>query len=525
MARPSFLPYRALETRRIPDDAALPFDPLEARRRWLRSGEPRPEGRYVLYWMQMAQRARSNDALNEAIRRGNALGLPVVVYQGLNPDYPGASDRMHRFILEAARDTAELLAERGIRYVFWLRYRRSERRRTAVEMIRRSALTIVDDFPAFIIPRVTSRAVQLTEESGVPVLAFDTCGVVPLAAIPDRQLAARTMRPRIHRLLPTYLWPADEVEPDVDGSNLSVPVRGIEADLPQASDHRLAELVSGCEIDHTVLPSLRYRGGRRAGSERLEAFVERGLPRYHEVANDPGATAASGLSPYLHFGCLDAREVALRVLRADHAPGVAVDAFLEQLVVRRELSYNFCRHTPLEKHTSLAAVPEWARETMTKHAADPRPAIYTSADLERGGTHDGVWNAAQAELVATGTFHNYLRMQWGKNLIRWTETYERALALMVELHHRYALDGRNPNTYANVLWCFGLHDRPFQERDVLGKLRPLNSERTRAKFDLGPYFERVAAWVRERDMPVLRGADGTPGGAIAGEGPAGRAGR
>lgn len=491
-----------------------------ARLRWLRRGEPRSQGRYVLYWMQSAQRARANEALTYAVRRGDDLGLPVVVYQGLNPDYPQANARIHRFVLEGARDTARTFRERGIPYVFGLRRKRGARDRTAVAMMRGSALTVVDDFPAFILPRVNARAVQLTADLGVPIVAFDGNGVVPLAEIPERQYAARTIRPRIHRRLLTCLRPPEEAEPSVDGSGFALPASGIEERLADASDGELDALVASCDVDPEVLPSLRYRGGREAGLERLEDFVSGALARYHEEARDPGANATSGLSPYLHFGHLDAREVALRVRGAGEAPSAeggappeAVEAYLEQLVVRRELAYNFCRHTPVSRHTSLKEVPEWAQKTMEEHEGDERPVVYTEAELEEGRTHDPVWNAAQAELVATGTFHGYLRMLWGKNVIRWTRTYAHALRVMVRFHHRYALDGRNPNTYANLLWCFGLHDRAFAERPVLGKLRPLSSERTRRKHGLDPYFARVEGWAEERGMGRFRASHASSEGA------------
>ncbi len=494
----SFIPYRDWEW---PVEAEDRGAEAEARTRWLREASPRGDGRYVLYWMQMYLRGRSNAALEEAIRRAADLDRPLVVYQGLGRRYPEANARIHRFILECARDVAADLEERGIPYVFYLE--RGERRRAAVEMIDEAALVVVDDFPAFILPRVTEAALAATDDSGTPVLAFDANGVVPLSEIPDRQYAARTIRPRLHRLLPDYLRPdpADEKAPGSGGVEL--PVGGIAERLREAGDEDLAELVAECDIDHDVLPSLRYRGGRRAALERLEAFVEGDLAAYAESIRDPGADVGSGLSPYLHFGCVSPLEVALGVLEAD-APDEAIDGFLEQLVVRRELAYNFCRYTWPDKHTTLEELPDWARKTMREHADDERDPTYTYEELEAARTHDEIWNAAQRELVATGTFHNYLRMLWGKNIIRWSPDYATAQETMIRLHHRYALDGRNPNTYANILWCFGLHDRAFQETDVLGKLRPMTSRATRRKFDLDPYFERVEEWVAERDMPILR---------------------
>ncbi len=502
MADYSFIPLREIESPRPPEGWTGPWDPAERRRRWLREGEPRPGGDYVLYWMQMYQRHRSNPALEEAIRRGNRLGLPVVVYQGLNTDYPGANARLHRFILESARDVARGLRERGIPYVFYLRSGGDDRRDAAAEMIRGSALTVTDDFPAYILPEMTRRAVAHTADAGVPVAAVDGNGVVPMDEIEDRQYAAYTIRPRIHRRLPAFLHPVEESEPEI-GARPDLPVDGIGESLAEADDDDIDAWIDAAGVDRSVERSLRYRGGRRAGLERLESFVEDGLADYAEHSRDPGAGVSSGLSPYLHFGCVSAREAALRVLEETGAPDESVDAFLEQLVVRRELAYNFCRH--VDDHVSLSVLPDWARTTLSEHADDTRDPLYDPDTLEAAATHDEVWNAAQRELVATGTIQGYVRMLWGKQIIRWTESYEEALDLMIDLHHRYALDGRNPNTYANVLWCFGLHDRAFQETSILGKTRPMSSDRTRQKFDLGPYFERVDRWVDRRSPAVLEG--------------------
>ena len=494
MADYSFIPLRDVDESRPPEGWTGPWDPAARRRRWLREAEPCRDGAYVLYWMQMYQRHRSNPALEEAIRRADDLGLPVVVYQGLNADYPGASARLHRFILESARDVARGLRDRGIPYVFYLRSE-DDRRDAAAEMIRESALTVTDDFPAYILPEMTRRALAHTEEAGVPVLAVDGNGVVPMDEIEERQYAAYTIRPRIHRRLPSYLHPVDEGEPEI-GARPELPVDGLGEALVRADDGDLDAWIQAAGVDRSVEPSLRFRGGRRAGLRRLESFVEEDLADYAELSRDPGADVSSGLSPYLHFGCVSAREAALRVLGATAAPDESVDAFLEQLVVRRELAYNFCRR--VDEHASLSVLPDWARTTLSEHADDPRNPAYDADTLEAAETHDEVWNAAQRELVATGTIQGYLRMLWGKQIIRWTESYQEALDLMIDFHHRYALDGRNPNTYANVLWCFGLHDRAFQETPILGKTRPMSSDRTRQKFDLDPYFERVDRWVAER---------------------------
>ena len=472
----------------------------ERRRRWLRQREPRPDGRYVLYWMQMAKRGRDNLALEEAIRRADSLGLPVVVYEGLSHRYPGASRRIHGFILEAARDTARDLAQRGIPYVFVLRREAGDQGDALLRMASDAALAVTDDFPAYIWPRLQMAFLDRTAGLDLPVLAVDDNGVVPLSELPGREYAARTIRPKIHRRLPAHLRSVSDSAPVADATDLRLPVEGLEADLAGLEEdrweERLRELLDECAVDQSVRRSPRFRGGRRAALGKLGAFIAHRLPRYAARSRDPGAGIESDLSPYLHFGCISARQVALAVLDAPSAPRDSVDAFLEQLVVRRELCYNFCRHTPTEQHASLEPLPDWARETLAEHADDPRPRLYDPGTLERARTHDDVWNAAQRELLHTGTIHGYLRMLWGKHLIRWTPDHETALRLMVDFHHRYALDGRNPNTYANILWCFGLHDRAFGETEILGKTRPMTTRSTRRKFDLEPYFARVDRWER-----------------------------
>ncbi len=472
-----------------------------ARVRALRGGAPRRGGAYVLYWMQMYLRGSDNAALDEAVRRASRLGLPLLVYQGLNPDYPEANDRIHTFILECARDVARELAERGIAYRFHLRRSAAdEPEPVAARLAEQAACVVVDDFPAFILPGVTRALVERTAESGVPVYAVDANGLVPLGAIPDRQYAAYTIRPRLHARIPEFLVP--DPEPEL--------VRATAPDIPVPEDRfidpgglddeDLAALVAACAIDHAVRPSPRYDGGRRQALRQLRGFIDERLDDYAEHRNDPGRQATSNLSPYLHFGCLSTGEIVREVLAVD-ARDESVDGFLEELVIRRELAYNFCRHTPVEQHTSLAALPDWAKKTLAEHAGDERQEMYPQRHLEAGETADELWNAAQRELVLTGTFQGYLRMLWGKNVIRWTPSYDVGQAFMVRMHHRYALDGRNPNTYANILWCFGLHDRAFKEGPVLGKLRPLKSSSTRRKFDVEPYLEWVAELERQVTPP------------------------
>lgn len=498
MASYGFTVYRDAVRRGEPtEDAAS----RSIRVRTLRGGEAPGNGAYVLYWMQMYQRGVENAALDEAVRRANALDLPLLVYQGLNPDYPEANDRIHTFILQSARDVARTLGERGIPYRFHLRREATGAPPpVAARLADGAACVVVDDFPAFILPRVTQALLYRTAGTGVPIDAVDANGLVPLSVISDRQYAAYTIRPRLHARIPEFLVP--QLSPELKNRfTPDLPVEEDEfVDLTDVGDDRIAALVAVCDIDHAIPPSPCYVGGRRPALRRLEGFLGEGLDAYADDRRDPGRDATSGLSPYLHFGCLSTGEIVREVLRAE-AEDESVDDFLEELVVRRELAYNFCRYTPVSEHVTLDPLPEWARETLAEHAGDTRDPLYAKDRLEHAQTHDELWNAAQRELLATGTFHGYLRMLWGKNVIRWTESYERAQRFMIEMHHRYALDGRNPNTYANILWCFGLHDRAFKEGPVLGKLRPLKSSSTRRKFDVDSYLERIASLP---DLPATR---------------------
>jgi len=219
--------------------------------------------------------------------------------------------------------------------------------------------------------------------------------------------------------------------------------------------------------------------GTGAARGQLRRFLEKGLPQYADFRSDPRRDVTSGLSPYLHFGQISPVEVAWEVSRVG---GPGADAFLEELIVRRELALNFVWYNP--DYDRWEGLPHWAWETLQAHAADPRPALYPLEDLEAARTDDPVWNAAQSALVRTGRMHNYLRMYWGKRLLVWTARPEEALRIGLYLNNKYALDGRDPSSYAGVGWCLGLHDRPFPERPIFGRVRSMTPEGIRRKFSL-----------------------------------------
>ncbi len=439
------------------------------RARPLNSAPVRPTGDYVLYWCQMNRRVDANQALDYAVELANQLHLPVQFYEGLTYSYPYASDRFHRFILEGVPETAQRLASLGIGYTFYLRRRPSDPNDVLYRLAARAAAVVTDDYPTFLAARHNASVVPKLD---VACYAVDASCIVPMACFEKREYAAYTIRPKIHKLLPSYLWPPPPVK-----VTRRFPPRPSEFHTPVTTTN-IAALIASCDIDHTVPPSVSIPGGRLAAQKQLAHFLQHGLARYAAESNQPSAHATSGLSPYLHFGHISALEVALA---AKSSP-----EFLEQLIVRRELAFNCARFTP--RLDSLHVLPGWARETMRRHRRDRRHPVYTTEQFERAATHDALWNATQQELLTRGVIHGYYRMYWGKKIVEWSSTYSGALRTMIYLHDRYALDGRDPNAYTNILWCFGLHDRPWPERPIFGTIRSMTLAGMRRKTNVDAYI-------------------------------------
>jgi deoxyribodipyrimidine photo-lyase len=309
--------------------------------------------------------------------------------------------------------------------------------------------------------------------------------MIPLSALPKEEYAAYTIRPKINRLLP-------DVARRVITPTIDHPKPRLEVDAPetQVREDTIAELVASCDIDHSVKPSQLYHGGTANGRKRLKHFVKHILPNYDDTRNEPSVDGSSRLSPYLHFGFVSIQEIVDAVEKSD-APKSSKDAFLEEVIVRRELSFNLTRHNP--NYDSLKALPPWAQQSMRNHKDDERPDLIDAEKIEAAETYDELWNAAQRELIETGLLHNYVRMLWGKKVIEWQPSYEMAFELLVHLNNKYALDGRNPNSYAGILWCFGKHDRPWPERPIFGQMRYMSSNSMGRKFKSKKYIE----WTRQ----------------------------
>lgn len=434
---------------------------------------PETPGRFVLYWMQQSQRAESNHALEYAVREAGRLGLGVLAAFGLAADYPDANLRHYAFMLEGLAETQRALERRGIPLVV----RRGPPPRVALEVGRDASLIVCD---VGYLRHQRAWREQVAAGAKCRMVQVESDVVVPVEVASARaEIGARTLRPKLHRLLPDYLVPLPAAR---------VRRRLSRAPASDVALHDPAAVLSGLPIDRTV-PAVtdRFRGGTAAAKSRLRGFIADGLARYDQLHNQPQADDGSHLSPYLHFGQISPLTVALEVAAA--APGPGADAFLEELVVRRELACNFVRFTP--DYDRYAGIPDWARRTLAQHRRDPRAVTYSAERMEAAETGDPYWNAAMTEMRCTGYLHNHMRMYWGKKILEWARSPEEGFEIALRLNNRYFLDGRDPNSYAGVGWVFGVHDRPWPERPVFGKVRSMTASGLERKCDIRAYVQRV----------------------------------
>jgi deoxyribodipyrimidine photo-lyase len=470
----------------------LSFAPNDPRVTLLNDKPVNARGRYVLYWSQMYRRPTDNAALAFAIARANALRIPCLVYEAVRPDYPFASDRFHTFLLEGARAMGLGLRARGLQHAFFLPRTPDEARGVVRKLVSHAALVVSDDHPAFVCPVQNAAAAAFAD---CTYLIVDDATGVPMVLSGKSEFAARTLRPKITKARDQWVRPLDEPEPLVQAT-FDLPFAP--TPIADASDADIAALVAACAIDHAVKPVREFRGGASEAHERLIDFLERRLPGYAD-RNEPSEPITSQLSPYLHFGHISARRVALETQEA-RAAGVselACEGFLEQLLVRRGLAYNYAKY--VAEHTTYAPVPAWAKASLAAHEADARPWLATRQDLEDARTPDELWNAAQLELRTRGIVQNYARMLWGKIPLTWTSNGQEAFDHLVYLNDKYALDGRDPDGYASIAWCFGVHDRPWPERAIFGTVRCMTTKSAQSKLNFKGYLQSARTWRRELD--------------------------
>ncbi|MDD1756922.1 MAG: deoxyribodipyrimidine photo-lyase [Methanomassiliicoccales archaeon] len=429
------------------------------------------EGECVCYWMSREQRCEDNQALTFASEIADRLGLPVLVFFALAPKFIGAARRHYDFMLDGLTEVERELTGKGMGFRLLV----GEPEKTVPDLISEvNPAALVTDFDPLRAKQAwKERAIR---EIDVTVYEVDAHNIVPCRfASNKREWGAATLRRKINALFPSYLRRPPPIKMPKATWKEAQPVDWKKArSSVQAED--LGDLITWIEP------------GGKAAKKRLKAFLTHGLSGYPERRNDPTREGQSDLSPYLHFGQISALRVAWEVTRSE-APETSKKAFLEELVVRRELSDNFCLHVP--DYDSVSGFPEWSKVTLDQHRYDERDYIYTAREFEEARTHDRLWNAAQREMVSRGKMHGYMRMYWAKKILEWSETPEEAMRTAIMLNDRYELDGRDPNGYTGIAWSIGgVHDRAWPSRKVFGKVRFMSYGGAKSKFDVESYIER-----------------------------------
>ena len=444
---------------------------------------------FVLYWMRTAVRTDENPALDVARWIASRNGLPLLVYHAISEHYQFASVRHHTFMLQGAGDVQQQFAQQGISYAFHLA-NRNDRRPHLVTLSNMASVVVTEDMPVDP-PRRFLRALE--RKTQTPIVSVDTACVAPMKLVKKPYMRAfkfRSATKNLHAERLAKSWP----EPNETAKPFDVAELPFEPLDLQAAD--LSELLSRCEIDHAIGPVLDTVGGSTAGYYRWNEFKEKRLSRYAKQRNNALLDGVSRMSPYLHYGMVSPFRIAREAAEIDNAGS---EKFLDELLIWRELAYTFCFYR--DDHDAWSAIPDWAQETLSRHSADHRQQVYSWEQLARGETNDEFWNVAQRSLLMQGDLHNNVRMTWGKAILNWKRSPQEALATIIDLNHRYALDGRDPASYGGILWCLGQFDRPFEpEQKIVGTVRPRPTNAHARRLDPQKYLAKVT---QPRFNPVL----------------------
>ncbi|MCW4029985.1 MAG: deoxyribodipyrimidine photo-lyase [Candidatus Bathyarchaeota archaeon] len=429
---------------------------------------------YVLYWMQSSQRIQHNLALEYAVQEANKLNKPLTVFFGIKTDFPEANRRHFHFMLQGLNEAQKALQDRGIKMVIEAKSPEVG----AVELAKDACVVVVDrgylkinrSGYRFVAQNIDCALVQVEDNVVVPVKE----------ASDKEEYSAATLRPKILKKKDNYLTEITPQKPKVDSTGLK---------LDSLHLDNVNGVLDELKVDSSVDASRYFQGGTNQAIKRLDDFLKNKLPEYPLYKKDPTCDYVSNLSPYLHFGQISPLHIA-RLVQSSAAPEGCKEAFLEELIVRRELAINYVTYNP--NYDTYEGIPKWAKDTLARHQTDRRDTYYYLEALENAETYDAYWNAAQQEMRVTGKMHGYMRMYWGKKILEWSPTPQEAFERALYLNNKYELDGRDPNGYAGVAWCFGKHDRPWGSRPIFGAVRYMNSRGLERKFDVETYVRRVA---------------------------------
>ena len=465
-------------------------DILRQRTRALTSHRVDKSQAYVLCWLMQALRPTENPALDVAILLANDLALPVVVVHALENRYPYASHRLHRFILEASLELQDGVEARGMRFVRWVRREGEGEVDAIARLAEHAAAVVVDDVPTFV---TRTYADDLAKRLSTAAWGVDACCAVPMNALPDHLDTTKAFRAAHGKLRDLHLGTDLEQQPTQAAYAGELDLG--ESVVTDLSRDGLDELIGRCSVDMTVGPSPKFPGYRSVALERLQYAVREVVPRYKWTRNNPAlADESTHLSPYMHFGVLSPREVAMAVQRAEEEGEIHPAArykFFDELLTWREYYHHRCRHVP--DFNRWSGLPTRAKKTLLEHAGDPRPNIYDLETLIHGRTDDETWNAAQKAFTLDGWMNNNLRMYWVKQLLRWRPDPREAFAVACYLNDRFSLDGRDASTYGGIRWGFGEAKRGYRELDVYGWVAPRGDAALRKRKGMPEWLAEQAA--------------------------------
>ena len=455
-----------------------------------RDGDPDPQGKCVVYWMQRAQRGRDNHAINLALAVANVLELPLLVYFAGISNFPHANLRHYVFLQQGLVDVEKDLGDRGIAFVM----RRAPHESHEQLLKDAGAAICIGDENPMREPERWRKA--LAEKLTIPFWTVDTDVLVPSRLIEKAQYGAYTIRPRLQRLMPEYLVPYENPKARREWKR----PHGFRAD----SVHE--DITAGwTHLDRSVKPVPEWQGGMHAGLKRLEHFTSKLLDKFDVTRNKPELDGSSAMSPYLHYGHVGPQTIALAVAAAaetDPRLQAQKDKYFDELITWRELAINLVRYNP--HYDSPKCAENWAQATIAEHEKDEREHLYTLEQLDRAETYDDLWNAAQIQMVEHGWMHNVMRMYWAKKILEWTPNAATAMEYAIHLNDKYFLDGRDPNGYAGIAWAIvGKFDRPWFDRPIFGKIRYMSGGSTGKKFDSKRYIRQMQA-LRDGDRALFR---------------------
>jgi len=425
-------------------------------------------GKYALYWMQASQRIDYNFTLSTAVSMANYLNQPLIVLFCVLP-FPGAVKAHYQFLFEGISKVKEKFNKMRIPFIM---KRTDNPIQTVIEFTENASMLFMD-FGYLPIQRHWRNEIIQRIEKRVYIIEDNLCVPIETVSLKEEYSAA-TLRRKIWKYVPEYLY------------SFSIPELKFSIDEFDDTDLTINDLEF---YDPYEYPVKKFQGGEKEAQSRLKEFVENKLKFYSEKSNNPAEEFVSHLSPYLHFGQISPVSIVWEVLKYKEEYPASVSSFLEELIVRRELAYNFVYYQKEFDHP--ICLHKWALNSLKEHEKDPRPYLYHYEELEKGETHDIYWNAAQKEMIYTGKMNGYMRMYWGKKIIEWTSDIETAWKWMIKLNDRYELDGRDANGYTGIAWIFGKHDRPWKERDIFGKVRYMNARGLERKFPIQEYVNKI----------------------------------